>query len=141
MNNDDGKRKSRKVLLVFQIAVNGQQYVESLCCELKQESIFDSRPSRLCDSLDLVTGKFLSKRSRHAFVKQHAHRQSDGLLPVRERQPLPRAKRSGSRRGTPRASVPLQGSRSTPAAGPVSRRISACRQEFRGQSERRTTVS
>jgi len=39
MNDDNGKRKSRKVLLVFQIAVNGQQYVESLCCELEEESV------------------------------------------------------------------------------------------------------
>src|SRR5437879_375606 len=107
MNDDDGKRKNRKVLLVFQIEVNGQRYVESLCCELKQESVLDSCPSRFCDRLNIVTGKFVSKRSRHAFVKQYAHRRSDVPLPVRERQrPLP-GKRSGSRRETPRASVPL----------------------------------
>lgn len=60
MNDDDGKRKTGKILLVLQIAVNCQQYVEFLRCEFKQQSILDSCPSRFCDRLDLVIGEFVS---------------------------------------------------------------------------------
>ena len=83
MNDDHRKRKTLEALLVFKIAIDGDQNIKLGCSTPQQFAVLDAGPAELSNGLDLVAGKVVAQRARDALVKQHSHRQSDGLSPVR----------------------------------------------------------
>jgi hypothetical protein len=83
MNDDHGKRKTLEALLVFKIAINRDQKIEFGCSTSQQFAVLDAGPAELSNGLDLLAGKVVAQHARDALVKQHSHRQSDGLSPVR----------------------------------------------------------
>lgn len=58
-NHDDGKLQAREVLLVLEVAVNGEENVELDFRQPEQRAVLDTRPSRLANGLDVVTRKVL----------------------------------------------------------------------------------
>ena len=91
MNDDHRKRKTLEALLVFKIAIDGDQKIELGCSTSQQLAVLDAGPAELSNGLDLVAGKVVAQRARDALVKQHSHRQSGGLSPVRAPQSQYRA--------------------------------------------------
>jgi hypothetical protein len=79
-----GDRGSKSWL--FPTVPDRDQNIELGCSTSQQLAVLDAGPAELGNGLDLVAGKVVAQRARDALVKQHSHRQSDGLWPVRARQ-------------------------------------------------------
>jgi hypothetical protein len=61
VNDNYRQRKASKVLLIFEVAVDGKEKVKLLRCQLQQFTILHAGPARLGDGLDFVARKLLTE--------------------------------------------------------------------------------
>jgi len=72
--NNDSNTSGCKVLLVAEIGVSGDKYLESLIfCRTQQLAVLESSPAKLVGGGDTVIGESLPQRNRSPLVKQDTH--------------------------------------------------------------------
>src|SRR6476469_662729 len=104
-NYDNCDRQTQQVLLILQITVDREQYIEFLCSKLQQRPVFDAGPSSFSYGLDVVARELRAQGSRNTLVKKHAHRRVSVPSPARERPRRSPGLRWEMHQGTRRANV------------------------------------
>lgn len=73
MKHDEADRKSRDMLLIDHVAINGDQRIEIQLCPAEQIAIFDPVPPHVLHRHDDMRQKLALQRSRQVLIKQQAH--------------------------------------------------------------------
>ncbi len=73
MDEDDGQRELRNILLKSQVAINGNKYVKLDLGECQKLAVRDARPASIVNCLDLKLRKMPREARIDAFVEQDLH--------------------------------------------------------------------
>ncbi len=74
IEQNNGNREGRQVLLVREILVDRYESVERCTGERKELPVLRAGPAHLSDGTNLVRGERAAEPTRNRFVKQQAHR-------------------------------------------------------------------
>jgi len=73
-------------VLLFKLAVHGEECRDLPCCAAEEFAVLDSGPPQSLDGHDIVAGQFHDQVVRKILVKQNAHGSTTSRVRVRAQQ-------------------------------------------------------
>ena len=85
-HDDDADAKARKIPLILDALIDGEERIELAVGEFEQGAVLDSCPSHILHGFRFMTRQFVSEPLRHTFIEKQAHeRQAASCVQARPR--------------------------------------------------------